>query len=112
MSAVMVAQVVVASYTVSVIAVVLFGVFACVYTFLRHRKYGSDTTEFFLTARRSVVRLHFQIWALLLSSPRLGLSFLFESFVAMQGCFPLRLLPACLPTSPPACHTLHAACDS
>ena len=52
----MVSTVIVASYTVGSITVVLFGTFACVYTFLRHRKYGSDSTEFFLTARRSVVR--------------------------------------------------------
>lgn len=52
----MVAQVVVASYVVSTVAVVLFGIFASVYTFLRHKRDGADTTEFFLTARRSVVR--------------------------------------------------------
>lgn len=52
----MVSQVIVACYTTGTIAVVLFGIFACVWTFLRHRKYGSDSTEFFLTARRSVVR--------------------------------------------------------
>ena len=50
-------QVVWASYPTAVVVVVLFGTFAGVYTYLRHKKVGKDTTEFFLTARRTVVRM-------------------------------------------------------
>ena len=50
---------IVACYTVGSIVVVLFGTFACLYTYLRHRKLGPDSNEFFLTARRSTVSLLF-----------------------------------------------------
>ena len=50
-------QVIWASYPTAAVVVVLFGVFAGLYTHYRHKKAGQDTTEFFLTARRSVVRI-------------------------------------------------------
>ena len=44
------------TYTVCSVVVVLFGVFACAFTFFRKRRNAAkETTEFFLTARRSVV---------------------------------------------------------
>ena len=51
-------QVIWAAYPTATVVVVLFGLFAGLYTYFRHKKVGKDTTEFFLTARRSVVRLH------------------------------------------------------
>ena len=50
-------QVIWAAYPTAAVVVVLFGLFAGIYTYFRHKKVGKDTTEFFLTARRSVVRL-------------------------------------------------------
>ena len=55
-------QTVWAAYPTAVAVVVLFGLFAGIYTYFRHKKVGKDTTEFFLTARRSVVRT----WPILL----------------------------------------------
>lgn len=42
------------TYVVASVVVVLFGAAACFLTYIRHRKVGPDTTEFFLTARNSV----------------------------------------------------------
>ena len=43
-------QVVWASYPTAVVVVVLFGLFAGIYTYFRHKRVGKDTTEFFLTS--------------------------------------------------------------
>ncbi|KAK9917023.1 hypothetical protein WJX75_000095 [Coccomyxa subellipsoidea] len=42
------------TYVVASVVVVLFGAAACFLTFVRHKKHGPDTPEFFLTARNSV----------------------------------------------------------
>ena len=43
------------AYPLAAVAVVLFGLFACIYQYIRQRKQGrADTPEFFLTARGSV----------------------------------------------------------
>jgi Na+/proline symporter len=43
-----------ATYVVAAVVVVLFGTAACYLTYIRHKKVGPDTPEFFLTARNSV----------------------------------------------------------
>lgn len=43
-----------ATYVVASVVVVAFGASACLVAFWRHRTVGPDTTEFFLTARKSV----------------------------------------------------------
>lgn len=43
------------AYPLAAVAVVLFGLFACIYQYIRQKNQGhSDTPEFFLTARGSV----------------------------------------------------------
>lgn len=44
------------TYPICSVIVAAFGVFACVFMFIRQRRNAkADSTEFFLTARRSVV---------------------------------------------------------
>ena len=43
------------AYPLAAVSVALFGLFACIYQYIRQRKQGrADTPEFFLTARGSV----------------------------------------------------------
>lgn len=47
------------TYPVCSVIVAAFGIFACVFMFVRQRRNAkADSTEFFLTARRSVVSGH------------------------------------------------------
>jgi hypothetical protein len=47
------------TYPVCSVIVAAFGIFACVFMFVRQRRNAkADSTEFFLTARRSVVSVH------------------------------------------------------
>lgn len=53
----MVSKLVWVVYPVCSVVVLLFGLFACTFMFIRQRRNQiKDTTEFFLTARRSTVR--------------------------------------------------------
>lgn len=42
------------TYCVASVVVFLFGAAACLVAYIRHKRVGPDTTEFFLTARKSV----------------------------------------------------------
>lgn len=52
----MVEKLVAITYPVCSVIIALFGLFACIVMFVRQRRNNkADSTEFFLTARRSVV---------------------------------------------------------
>ncbi len=73
-----------AAYPTAAAVVVLFGLFAGIYTYFRHKKVGKDTTEFFLTARRSVVRprphsLFLMLLACVPAIPQAGLECTFRT---------------------------------
>ena len=50
----MASALVIITYCVASVVVFLFGAAACLVAYVRHRRMGPDTTEFFLTARGSV----------------------------------------------------------